>query len=90
MAVRILTEEQIKKLPLHNLKRYRTAVIAERERIETDLHEYCCGMRKGCNDVVSSRQPTEVEVARIKTLDWLMARVNEQWNIKEAEEANGL
>lgn len=85
IRTRILTEEQIRAMPFHNLKRYRKSVMVSRERLHTSLTEWCCGHRKGCNYSIGHRKPSDEEVAMMKTLDWLAARCNEQYKLKKNE-----
>lgn len=86
IRTRILNEEQIRAMPIHNLKRYRKSVMITREKLHSNLHEWCCFVRKGCNTSVGVRKPTEDEVKTIKTFDWLAARCNEQYKIKQNEQ----
>lgn len=81
IRTRILTEQQIRALPLHNLKRYRHAVLAQRKKLYWSLvTDVCCEV---CNTILASREPTEEEVKMIKTLDWLAARCHEQYKMKK-------
>ena len=75
IKTRILNEQQIRALPLHNLKRYRNAVLAERRRVHQRLRDW------------DRLQPkaTEDEIKAIKTLDWLAARCGEQYLMKKED-----
>lgn len=83
--VRALTEPEIQKLSDHGLKAYRTKVLALRERAHEVYKIYCCGFRKGCNEVVRTiprEQLSDRQLSRIHKMDFLAAACNREWKMR--------
>lgn len=83
---RILSLKQIQDMPLHNLKRYRHSIKRTRAIIHSalEIKEYCCSPKsKHCNLIFTiKRDASAKQLEEIKTLDWLNARCDEEYNKK--------
>ncbi len=75
IRARILTAEQIDKMPLHNLKRYEDSIHKSKQLLRDSLlrTEFVMGIVP----MNVLRVADKEEVAMIKTLDWIAARVKE-------------